>query len=117
LALLVAAVGIYSVTSYTVAQQTREIGIRMALGADRKQVARGVMDAAARSGVLGILLGGCASLAAGGVLARFLIGVVPTDPLSYGIAATILLFTVVLAALVPAYRAASIEPVVALRTE
>ena len=117
LALVVAAVGIYSVTSYTVSQQTREIGIRMALGADRIQIARNVMHAAARNGLLGILLGGCASLVVGGLLTRFLTGVVPTDPLSYGVAAAILLLMVALAALVPAYRAASIEPVVALRTE
>jgi ABC-type antimicrobial peptide transport system permease subunit len=80
LALLLAAVGMYSVTSYTVAQQVREIGIRMALGADRATVAREVMASAAKSGLLGIGLG-------------------------------------VLAALIPARRAASTEPMVALRTE
>jgi putative ABC transport system permease protein len=117
LALLLAAVGMYSVTSYTVAQQVREIGIRMALGADRAAVAREVMAAAAKSGLLGIALGALASLEASRVLGRFLVGVAPMDPVSYGIAACVLVAVAALAALVPARRAASIEPMVALRTE
>jgi putative ABC transport system permease protein len=117
LALLLAAVGMYSVTSYTVAQQVREIGIRMALGADRATVAREVMAAAARSGVLGIGLGIVVSLEASRVLSRFLVGVPALDPVSYGAAACVLVAAGILAALVPARRAASTEPMVALRTE
>jgi putative ABC transport system permease protein len=117
LALLLAAVGMYSVTSYTVAQQVREIGIRMALGADRAAVAREVMVAAAKSGLLGIGLGVLVSLEASRVLSRFLVGVAPLDPVSYGIAACVLVAAAALAALVPARRAAAIEPMQALRLE
>jgi predicted permease len=117
LALLLAGVGMYSVTSYTVAQQTREIGIRMALGADRAVVAREVMMSAAKSGLLGIGLGVLVSFEASRVLTRFLIGVPALDPVSYGVAACVLVAAAALAALIPARRAASTEPVVALRTE
>jgi putative ABC transport system permease protein len=117
LALLLAAVGMYSVTSYTVVQQVREIGIRMALGADRAAVAREVMMTAAKSGLLGIGLGVLVSLEASRVLSRFLVGVAPLDPVSYGIAACVLVAAAALAALVPARRAAAIEPMQALRSE
>jgi predicted permease len=117
LALLLAAVGMYSVTSYTVAQQVREIGIRMALGADRAVVAREVTMTAAKSGLLGIGLGVLVSLEASRVLNRFLVGVTALDPVSYGVAACVLVAAAMLAALVPARRAASTEPMVALRTE
>jgi predicted permease len=117
LALLLAAVGMYSVTSYTVAQQVREIGIRMALGADRTVVAREVMMTAGKIGLLGIGLGVLVSLEASRVLSRFLVGVTALDPVSYGIAASVLVAAAMLAALVPARRAASTEPMVALRTE
>jgi ABC-type antimicrobial peptide transport system permease subunit len=117
LALLLAAVGMYSVTSYTVAQQVREIGIRMALGADRAVVAREVMMTAAKSGLLGIGLGVLVSVEASRVLGRFLVGVPPLDPVSYGVAACVLVAAAMLAALVPARRASATEPMVALRTE
>ncbi len=117
LALLLAAVGMYSVTSYTVAQQVREIGIRMALGAGRAVVAREVMMAAAKSGLLGIGLGVLVSLEASRVLSRFLVGVAALDPVSYGIAACVLVAAAALAALVPARRAAAVEPMQALRSE
>ncbi|HEX4581502.1 MAG TPA: ABC transporter permease, partial [Acidobacteriaceae bacterium] len=117
LALLLAAVGMYSVTSYTVAQQVREIGIRMALGADRAVVAREVMTSAAKGSLLGIGLGVLVSLEASRVLSRFLVGVPALDPASYGVAACVLVAAAALAALIPARRAASTEPVVALRTE
>jgi ABC-type antimicrobial peptide transport system permease subunit len=117
LALLLAAVGVYGVSSYTVAQQVREIGIRMALGADRDTVARQFMTAAARSGVAGVAFGAILSFAGARLLQRFLVGVAVTDPLSYSIAAAVLLAAVAFAALLPARRAASVDPVVALRTE
>jgi putative ABC transport system permease protein len=117
LALLLAAVGMYSVTSYTVAQQVREIGIRMALGADRAVVAREVMMTAAKSGLLGIGLGVLVSVEASHVLGRFLVGVPALDPVSYGVAACVLVAAAMLAALVPARRASATEPMVALRTE
>jgi ABC-type antimicrobial peptide transport system permease subunit len=107
----------YSVTSYTVAQQVREIGIRMALGADRAAVAREVMRTAAKSWLLGIALGVLVSLEASRVLSSFLVGVAPLDPVSYGVAACVLVAAAALAALIPARRAASTDPMVALRTE
>ncbi|HEY3990868.1 MAG TPA: ABC transporter permease [Acidobacteriaceae bacterium] len=117
LALLLAAVGMYSVTSYTVSQQMREIGIRMALGADRAIVAREVMMTAAKSGAVGIGLGVLVSMEASRLLSRFLVGVPALDPVSYGIAACVLVAAAALAALLPARRAASTDPMVALRTE
>ncbi len=117
LALLLAAVGIYGVTSYTVAQQVRQIGIRMALGADRSAVSRQVMRAALRSSVLGVMVGCVLCVAATRALAGFLAGVSVTDPFSYVMAAAVLVAAASLAALMPAKRAAAVEPVVALRTE
>jgi ABC-type antimicrobial peptide transport system permease subunit len=114
---VLAAVGVYSVTSYSVVQQVREIGIRMALGANREDVARQIMMAAIRSALLGIALGGLLSVAGARVLRRFLVGVAVTDTTSYAVASAVLLAAVAIAALLPAGRAASVEPMLALRME
>ena len=117
LALLLAAVGLYSVVSYTVAQRTNEFGIRMALGAMRTDVLRLVMRTSAVSVGAGAILGVIASLAAGRVLAH----VVDSGPT--GLAGPLLLGLVVLgvaaliASLIPARRATRIEPLEALRYE
>jgi ABC-type antimicrobial peptide transport system permease subunit len=89
----------------------------MALGADRAAVAREVLASAAKSGLLGIAVGVLVSLESSRVLSRFLVGVPALDPVSYGVAAGVLVLAAALAALVPARRAASVEPMVALRTE
>jgi putative ABC transport system permease protein len=117
LALLLSAVGIYGVIAYSVAQRTHEIGVRMALGAERRDVLRLV----ATEG-LGIAAAGVAVGLAGGalltrVMAGLLFGVAPRDPLTFAVGGTVLLAVAMLASYVPARRATRVEPVTALRTE
>jgi predicted permease len=116
-ALAIAAVGIYGVLSYTVARRTRELGVRMALGARPVDIARLVVGQGAALIVAGLGLGIAASLALTRVLETFLFGVTPTDPVAFTIA--LLLFTAValVATCVPAFRAAHVDPLAALRTE
>jgi predicted permease len=117
LALLLAAVGLYGVISHAVGRRTRELGIRIALGAERGQVLRMIMAEGGRLALAGIGLGTLAAAAIGRVLESLLYGVSSFDPIAYSVAAG-LLFVVALAAnLVPALTAASIDPVRALRTE
>src|SRR5712672_3449381 len=117
LALILACVGLYGVTAYGVARRTNEIGIRMALGADRRNVLGLVLRAALAQLGLGLAMGIPAALAGGRVLAGQLYGVKSHDPMILGLAAVILAACAVLAGLVPAMRAASIDPMKALRTE
>jgi ABC-type antimicrobial peptide transport system permease subunit len=117
LAFVVAVVGVYGVMAYLVAGRRREIGIRMALGADRRDVSRLVMASAVKLVVAGTVLGIAGAL----VLARWtssqFYGVSPTDPLTYlGVAAAILV-TAVIATWQPARQAARIDPALTLRTE
>jgi ABC-type antimicrobial peptide transport system permease subunit len=116
-ALLLAAVGLYGVTAYAVAQRTSEIGIRMALGADRRSVVRLVLRGASNRVLIGLLLGVPLSIGAGRLLAAELYGVSSWDPLALIVAGTALAICAFLAAVIPATRAASISPVDALRTE
>ena len=117
LALLLASVGLYSVLSYTVAQRTAEIGVRMALGAEAATVVRGVIRGALRLATLGIALGLAAAFGVTRFLGSFLYGVSPTDPATLAAVATVLLVVTILASWVPARRAARIEPVLALRND
>jgi len=116
-ALLLAAVGLYGVTAYSVAQRTNEIGIRMALGADRQKVIDLVLRGAFRRVGVGLILGVPLAIGAGRLLAAQLYGVNFWDPLALAIAAGALGVCALVAALIPAGRAASISPVRALRTE
>jgi predicted permease len=116
-ALALAAVGLYGVTAYTVAQRTNEIGIRMALGADRAKVVDLVLRSAFRRVVVGLILGLPLSVGAGRLIAAQLYGVSFWDPVALGVAATSLAVCALVAALIPAGRAASISPMNALRTE
>src|SRR5436189_4244849 len=116
-ALLLAAVGLYGVTAYTVAQRTNEIGIRMALGADRTNVLELVLRGAFQRVALGLALGIPLAVGAGRLIAAQLYGVSFWDPLALAIAAGSLAACAFLAAIIPASRAASISPVSALRTE
>lgn len=117
LALLLASVGLYGVTTYSVARRTREIGVRTALGATRANVVRMVLKSALGQAAIGVALGALASLATGGVLADQLFGVKDSDPVILGAASIVLVACAALAALVPALRAGSVDPVMALRIE
>jgi len=116
-ALLLAAVGLYGVTAYTVAQRTNEIGIRMALGADRSQIVQLVLRGATQRVFLGLLLGAPLSIGAGRLLSAELYGVSSWDPLALAVATGALACCAFVAAVIPASRAASISPTKALRTE
>ena len=117
LATLLAAVGLYGVMSYTVARRTREIGIRIALGAARPQVLRLVLGEVLALTLAGVALGLPAAWAAGRAAESQLFGLSPLDPLSLAGAATLLAVVGMTAGYVPARRAAATEPVLALRTE
>lgn len=117
LALVLAAVGLYGITSYAVARRTSEIGLRMALGADRGKVVGMVMRGALWLVALGLAIGIPIALLGGRVMADQLFGVKPYDPVSMAIAVVVLSAAAALAGFLPARRAASIEPMKALRTE
>jgi predicted permease len=116
-ALLLAAVGLYGVTAYTVAQRTREIGIRMALGAERTKVVQLVLGGASRRVLAGLLLGLPLAVGAGRLISSQLYGVSSWDPVALAVAAGALATSAMVAALIPASRAASISPMSALRSE
>jgi predicted permease len=116
-ALLLAAIGLYGVTAYAVAQRTSEIGIRMALGADRGNVIDLVLRSAFKRVAMGLVLGLPLAIGAGRLIAAQLYGVSFWDPLALAIAAGALGTCALVAALIPAGRAASISPMRALRTE
>jgi predicted permease len=117
LALVVAAVGLYGITSYTVARRTSEIGLRMALGANRMDVLRMVLRGAFLQVALGLGIGIPIAIFGARYMADQLYGVRAFDPRSIGIAVVALLAAASLAGMIPARRAASIEPMEALRTE
>ncbi len=116
-ALVLAAVGLYGVTAYTVAQRTNEIGIRMALGADRTKVIRLVLSGAFSRVLLGLLIGLPLAVGAGKLISAQLYGVAWWDPLALTVAAGALAICSFFAAIIPANRAASIAPMHALRIE
>jgi predicted permease len=116
-ALLLAAIGLYGVTAYTVAQRTNEIGIRMALGADRAKVVRYILRGAFVRVVTGLVLGLLLAIAAGRLISSQLYEVSFWDPLALTVAAVALAFCALVAAMIPASFAASISPLTALRTE
>jgi putative ABC transport system permease protein len=117
LALVLAAVGIYGVISYSVAQRTREIGIRMALGADRRDVVRLVTGESLRLAAMGVVAGLLGAAAGARVLSTLLFEVKPTDPATYACAAGFLVLVALAASAVPAWRATRVAPVSALRAE
>jgi predicted permease len=116
-ALILAAIGLYGVTAYTVAQRTNEIGIRMTLGADRANIVQLVLRGAFRRVVIGLLLGLPLAIGAGRLISSELYGVKSWDPLALIVAAAALAICSFFAAIIPAARAASISPIKALRTE
>ena len=117
LALVLAAVGIYSVLSYTVRSRRREIGIRMALGAQMRDLVRLVVLQGMRPAVVGMAIGLGAALALGRVLSSLVYGITATDPWTLGAVAAILGLVALAACSVPALRAARVDPIRALREE
>ncbi|HTF62913.1 MAG TPA: FtsX-like permease family protein, partial [Edaphobacter sp.] len=117
LALALACVGIYGVMAYTVSQRTNEIGIRLALGAERQQVRRMVLLEAGWIAGAGIAAGLGAALALGQLIQKRLYGLKPSDPLSLAVAGCMLMAVALVATWLPAARAARVEPMEALRHE
>jgi putative ABC transport system permease protein len=117
LALLLASVGLYGVISYSVTQRTPEIGIRMALGANRRNVFGMVLGQGARLIGIGIAIGIAASLSVTHVMASFLYGVQPTDPLTFAAVSALLAGISLFSCYLPAHRATRVDPMIALRYE
>jgi predicted permease len=117
LGMLLAALGLYGVLSYTVSQRTQEMGIRIALGAARRDLLRLVVRQGVRVTLIGIALGTVGALLAGGAIASLLYGVSPRDPFVLFAVALVLLGVATLASYFPARRATRVDPIVALRYE
>jgi putative ABC transport system permease protein len=117
LALVLAAVGIYGVISYSVSQRTQEIGIRMALGARRSAVMRMVVGQAMRLAAIGLVTGGIGAWLLTRLMQKLLFGVTPSDPLTFAAVSSLLALVAATAAWVPGLRATRVDPVIALRSE
>jgi|SRR5579859_3710214 len=117
IALILAAVGIFGVISYSASQRTREIGIRMALGAQQHEVLRLILGQGAKLALLGLGAGAVAALLLTRLMTSLLYGVSATDPLTFGAMAMVLLGVAVTACYIPARRAMRLDPMVALRHE
>jgi macrolide transport system ATP-binding/permease protein len=115
IALFLAAIGLYAVMSYSVSQATRELGMRMALGADARDILRLVLSRGLRLTIAGIAIGGFAGLLLTRLMGNLLYKVSPRDPIAFGLALFILLAVALLACFLPARRATRVDPVQALR--
>ena len=116
-ALILAAIGLYGVIAYSVTQRTNELGVRMALGAQKNDVLRLIVGQAALMAVLGIGIGLIAALGLLRVISKLLFGVNTTDPVTFASTALLILAVALAASAIPAWRAIHVDPVVALRYE
>jgi putative ABC transport system permease protein len=117
IAVLLAVMGIYGVMSYYVSQRTREIGIRVALGANSRDVLGLVVKLAAKLALIGVVVGIALALGVARLIAAFLYGVSPSDPITYASVAAVLIAVALLASFIPARRASKVDPMTALRYE
>jgi ABC-type antimicrobial peptide transport system permease subunit len=117
LALLLGAIGLYGVLSYVVAERTREIGVRMALGATASAVRRMVVSQGARVVLVGVLIGVAVALASTRVLGSLLFGVKPVDPVVFAAMSVLMIAIGGLASYIPARRASSVNPIESLRSD
>jgi ABC-type antimicrobial peptide transport system permease subunit len=117
LSLLLSAVGLYGVLSYLTTQRTPDIGLRIAVGAQRSQLLRLVLFEGLRPALIGLIIGVAASTLTAQLLRSMLYGTRSLDPASFAVAATMLMGVAVLACLIPAWRASRVDPIQALRTE
>lgn len=117
LAIVVGGIGVYSLISYTVSWRTREIGLRLALGANRLQIAKLVLRQSLGLAVLGSFLGMAGAVAVTRLMGRFLYETSPLDPLTYAVVPMLFCVLALMAAWSPARRAANVDPMVALRNE
>jgi putative ABC transport system permease protein len=115
--LLLAAIGLYGVMAYSVAQRTREIGLRVALGAGRRAVLRLVLGQGLRLVGLGVALGVAGGAAVSRLLSSMLFGLSPFDPLAYVSVSLFLIVVALLACWIPARRATKVDPMIALKHE
>jgi ABC-type antimicrobial peptide transport system permease subunit len=117
IALLLATVGLYAVVAYGVSRRTQEIGVRVALGASTRSILRMVFGAGMRQAGIGLVLGLAAAFGVTRVLTALLVGISPTDPLTFGIVVAVLLGAATLGCAIPARRAMRVDPAIALRHE
>jgi predicted permease len=115
LALVIAAMGLYSAISYSVVQRRHEFGVRIALGARIRDVVRLVMDQGIQTAVIGTVMGSLAALSLGGAIAPLLFKTSPREPAAFALAAVVIVVVAALASFVPAWRASRVDPVAALR--
>ena len=116
-ALLLAAAGLYAVIAYLVSQQTREIGIRLALGATPRHILRLMMGQGMKLTLIGVAIGFVGAIAVTRLMRSLLFAVAPTDLMTFAISAIVLIVVALLACFIPAQRATKVDPLVALRYE